>query len=399
VEKGFRMTHKILGLLIGGLTLAASASPALAASVTVEIEGQSLQAAPATVTTTATLTKGTYTCSNANSVLSALDAATAGDWDGITYGPSVPERIRAESHPIGPGASSWAFYVNGKFVNGDACSTSLNDGDRVLWFWSDAFASEGYDEPVLLEAPTTATPGQPFTVTVRQADTTFDPTTFEGTTVLSAASGASVAGGAAPATTGADGKASVTVPGGPYTLVATNGKRAPARVAGCATNGHDGFCGTTASADGPAPSTTPAPCATTGDDGRCGSPDKRAALGAFASALGEGKKYKKGQGPRQLAGHVADDASGLADVRLRLTGNDHGACTTYDSKREAFVKLKRCGAVHGKWFSIGAKQDFTYLLPAKLGRGRWVLDLQVVDKAGNKTSLARGTSRVVFTVA
>lgn len=387
------MTHKILGLLVGGLTLAASASPALAANVTVEFEGQSLQAAPAPATTAATLTKGSYTCSNANSVLSALDAATAGDWDGVTYGPSVPERVRSESHPIGPGASSWAFYVNGKFVNGDACSTSLSDGDRVLWFWSDAYASEGYDEPVLLDAPTTPSPGEPFTVTVRQADTTFDPMTYVGTTTQSPAGGASVAGGTSAATTDADGKASVTVPGGPYTLVATKGNRAPARISGCATNGHDGFCGTTA--DTPAP----APCVTSGDDGRCGSPDKRAALGAFAASLGEGKKYKKGQGPRELSGHVADDPSGLADVRLRLTGNDHGKCTTYDAKREALVKLKRCGAVHGTWFSLGAKQDFIYLLPAKLGRGRWVLDLMVVDKAGNRTSLARGTSRVVFFVA
>jgi hypothetical protein len=35
-----------------------------------------------------------------------------------------------------------------------------------------------------------------------------------------------------------------------------------------------------------------------------------------------------------------------------------------------------------------------------LGRGRYVLDVVAVDKAGNKvTSLARGTTRVVFTVA
>jgi hypothetical protein len=86
-------------------------------------------------------------------------------------------------------------------------------------------------------------------------------------------------------------------------------------------------------------------------------------------------------------------------VRLRLTGNDRGRCTTYDGKKEALVALKRCGAERGLWFSVGTGQDFKYLLPAKLGRGRWVLDLQVVDKAGNRTTLARGTSRVVFTVA
>jgi hypothetical protein len=62
--------------------------------------------------------------------------------------------------------------------------------------------------------------------------------------------------------------------------------------------------------------------------------------------------------------------------------------------------MKKCGATHGTWFSVGDKADFAYLLPSKLGAGRYVLDLQVVDKAGNKTAgLARGTTRVVFTVA
>jgi hypothetical protein len=401
VEKGLRMNTNILGLLAGGLTLAL-ASPALAANVSVEIEGQTLQSAPVAATTAASLTKGSYTCSSSDSVLSALDSATAGDWDGTTYGPSVPERIHGESHPIASGQSSWAFYVNGRFVNGDSCSgVNLHDGDKVLWFWSGAYASSGYDEPVLLDAPATAVPGRPFTVSVKQADTTFDSTTYEGTTTLSPASGASVAGGAAAATTGADGAATVTVPAGPYTLVATKGNRAPSRIAGCATDGADGFCGTT-KADGGSTATTttttPAPCVTSGDDGRCGSPDRQAAPGAL-TALAEGKTYKKGQGPRQIAGHVADDPSGIADVRVRITGNDHGRCRTYDAKREALVTLRRCGATRGTWFSVGDKADFLYLLPSKLGRGRWVVDLQVVDKAGNTTSLARGTSRVVFTVA
>jgi hypothetical protein len=114
----------------------------------------------------------------------------------------------------------------------------------------------------------------------------------------------------------------------------------------------------------------------------------------------EGKKYKKGAGPRELSGKVAADGSGLADVRLRLTRNDRGACSTYDGKTEKFKAMKKCGATRGVWFSVGDKAAFTYLLPSKLGRGRYVLDVQVVDKAGNTTQqLARGTSRVVFTVA
>jgi hypothetical protein len=116
--------------------------------------------------------------------------------------------------------------------------------------------------------------------------------------------------------------------------------------------------------------------------------------------VSEGRKYAKGKGPRELAGKVAADGSGIAGVRLRLTRNDKGKCSSYDGKTEKFKTIKKCGAKHGVWFSVGDKADWTYLLPAKLGRGRYVLDVEVTDKAGNKTAaLARGTSRVVFTVA
>jgi hypothetical protein len=389
------MTHKLLGLLVGGLTLAATASPAFAAKVSVEIEGQTVLKAPALVDTTAAVAKaGGASCSGAVPA-TALEAAVGGDWDGPSYGVT---RILTETHPFVSGGSSWAVYVNGQFINDTVCDHPLADGDKVLFWWSDAFATEGYDEPLLLSAPATATPGTPFTVTASETTTAFDPSTFAGTTTIAPSAAATVAGGTAAATTGADGKASVTVAGGPYTLVVTKGNRAPARISGCATTGSDGFCGTTAGA-APAPPAPPAACVSTGSDGFCGSPDKLAANAAL-TGVSEGKKYKKGAGPRQLAGTVAADGSGLRDVRLRLTRNDKGACATYDGKTEKFKALKQCGAVHGVWFSIGPKQEFSYLLPAKLTRGRYVLDVQVVDQAGNTTkSLARGTSRVVFTVA
>jgi hypothetical protein len=391
------MNKKILGLLVGGLTLGLGASGASAATVSVEIEGQTVIKAPAVVTTAASVSKpGGASCSGAVPA-TALEAATGGDWDGPSFGVT---RILAESHPFVSGGSSWAVYVNGKFFNDTACDHPLADGDKVLFFWSDAFASEGYDEPVLLDAPTTAVPGQAFTVKASNADTTFDPDTFAGTTTLTPSSGTTVTGGTAAVTTGADGSARVTVAGGPYTLIAKNANRAPARIVGCATNGADGFCGTTAKPGATPPAQTPpAACVTNGHDGFCGTADKVAANAAI-TAISEGKKYKKGAGPRQLAGKVAADGSGLSDVRLRLTRNDGGQCATYDGKTEKFKTLKKCGATHGVWFSVGANADFTYLLPSKLGRGRYVLDVQVVDKAGNTTAaLARGTSRVVFTVA
>jgi hypothetical protein len=395
------MNKHILGLLVGGFTLAMSASPAMAltpalpASVSVEISGQTEAKAPVTVTTKDAVNKpGGANCVGPNPA-TALDAAVGGDWDGPDYGVT---RILSESHPFASGASSWAVYVNGQFINDTVCTHALGKDDKVLFWWSNAFATEGYDEPVLLDGPATAVPGKPFAVKVNETATTFDPNTYAGTTAITPSAGASVAGGAATATTGADGSAQVTVAAaGPYTLVATKGNRAPARITGCATNGSDGFCGTAA----PPPNLPIGPpCVDpTRNDGFCNSSDKVAAT-ATLTGVSEGKKYKKGAGPRELSGKVASDFSGIADVRLRLTRNDGGKCATYDGKTEKLKAVKKCGAARGVWFSVGAKQEFTYLLPSKLGRGRYVLDVEVTDKAGNTTkSLARGTSRVVFFVA
>jgi hypothetical protein len=396
---GTRMKHKILGLLVGGLTLAATASPALAAKVSVEIEGLSVTVAPTVVETPATVTKGGGSCPSGNNVLGALDALTKGDWDGSIY---AATRILAENHPFTSGEPGWVFVINGKATADYGCGATLVDGDKLLWYASAGTpsypASSGWTDPVLLAAPSAAVPGQPFAVTATDTTTSYGEYDAPTGTAFAPSAGATVSGGTAPVTTGADGTAQVTVAGGPYTLVAAEGNRAPARIAGCATNGSDGFCGTIAGA-APVPPPPAAPCVTNGSDGFCGSPDKVAANAAI-TAITEGKKYKKGSGPRQLAGKVANDGSGIADVRLRLTRNDNNTCATYDGKTEKFKAIKKCGATHGTWFSVGAKQDFTYLLPSKLTRGRYVLDVEVTDKAGNTTkSLARGTSRVVFFVA
>ncbi|MET0603930.1 MAG: DUF4430 domain-containing protein [Baekduia sp.] len=399
------MKKQILGLLVGGFTLAMTASPAMAASVSVEIEGQAKILAPTIVTTPSSVNKdGTNSC-DGNTAMGALDAATGGNWSGsYSLNSYSVETVLGESHPFGTGAY-WTFYVNGNYANAGPCGIPVQDNDKILFYAGDnAFVDGqgGFDEPVLLTAPATAKPGVPFTVTARNAVTTFD-SSYTGTTHFEPAAGATVQGGTATVTTGADGSAQVTVPSGPYALVVTNANRAPGRISGCATTGTDGACGSTqlicpagSNACGTPP---PAPCFTTGSDGFCGSPDKVVANAAI-TAVTEGKKYKKGAGPRELSGKVANDGSGIADVRLRLTRTDGRKCATYDGKTEKFRTLKKCGAAHGVWFSVGAKQEFTYLLPSKLGRGRYVLDVEVTDKAGNTTkSLARGTSRVVFFVA
>ena len=55
-------------------------------------------------------------------------------------------------------------------------------------------------------------------------------------------------------------------------------------------------------------------------------------------------------------------------------------------------------AVRRAYFRIGDRQDWSYLLPRRLGPGRYVLDAVAIDKAGNREALARGRNRVVFFV-
>ena len=86
-------------------------------------------------------------------------------------------------------------------------------------------------------------------------------------------------------------------------------------------------------------------------------------------------------------------------VKLRLTRIDGRSCTYFSGKSERFRlnSRARCGAPHGFWFSVGDRSDVDYLLPSKLPRGRYVLDVKATDKAFNRDDVRRrGSNRVVF---
>jgi len=72
-------------------------------------------------------------------------------------------------------------------------------------------------------------------------------------------------------------------------------------------------------------------------------------------------------------------------------------CSFYSGVTDAF-KGMRCGAGHGHFFSAGSKSSFSYLLPSALAPGRYVLDLEATNGAGERTKLARGSTRLVFYV-
>jgi hypothetical protein len=372
------MRRRSLGL--AAVILAVAATPALAApTVTVRVEGQNATLLPATTVTLGStpVVLADATCPG-NSAAAALDEATGGNWDRKQFSSS----ILGESH-IFAANDYWAEWVSGRY-GGGLCSDLLNEGDELLMLvdTSDPSGAPTVFPLVLAGAPARVAPGAAFTVTVTQYRTTGMP----GTSTPEPAAGVSVGG----ATTGADGRATVTLStAGATTLRAVRGAARSAPVPVCVSTGSDGACGSTAASA----------CATTGDDGLCGTKDRRAPRAKIASIV-EGQRFGKGKGPRTLSGTVAGDPSGIAGVRLRLTRNDHGHCQTFDGRSERLVAVKRCGAKRGKWFSAGDRQQWSYLLPARLGPGRYVLDVQARDRAGNvDTLLQRTRTRVVFFVS
>ena len=237
-----------------------------------------------------------------------------------------------------------AEYQNGEFQMVGACADPIANGDDVL------FAYGTGSEPLLeLSGPAGVRAGQPFTVRVTDA-------------AGAPAAGASVGG----ATTGADGNATVGgLAAGVHDLKASRtGAIRSNRVR------------VTATADG----TVPPPQ----------TPNVTDTTAPVATLAGLRRSYARGKGPRTLRGTVSD-AGGIRAVKLRLTRRLGKACWYFSGSKERFVR-RRCGTDHA--FRIGADADWSYLLPARLRRGRYVLQAYAIDRAGNRGA----STRVAFTV-
>ena len=82
--------------------------------------------------------------------------------------------------------------------------------------------------------------------------------------------------------------------------------------------------------------------------------------------------FSRKKAPRTLRGTVAADPSGLSAVKIRLTAQARQTCSYFSGGRERFRKTHLCG--HGAFFKVGDRADWSYLLPKRLGRGRYVLE-------------------------
>jgi hypothetical protein len=331
----------------------------------------------------------------ANSAAAAINLAVNGNWDhGESNGGAgnFTETILGETHDFTHNSDTWAVWVDYRWAGG-ICTDLLSQGDEVLLIADhepEPFFSPTVWPLVVSGAPATAQVGVPFTAQVSEIRTPAETFAEPGEGTPTPVAGVTLGGiGAASSVSDAAGNLSVTpTSAGSLTLIASKAGDAPsAPLVVCAHAGNDGNCGT--SAPGAAAATgSPAPSATVAYKGPF-------ALVAHATDLLDGHVYPRARAPRVLSGTVLGH-SRVATVSLKLRRRDRGRCSAYNGATTRFTAT-RCG--RGAFFQVATTPSFSYLLPSSLAPGRYVLDIQATDTAGNRTALARGSTRLVFYVA
>jgi hypothetical protein len=382
------------------VVLALGASNALAAgpaSGSVRIEGltKTLLAPTSVTTTTAPVVNDgnpSHACEG-TSALGALQVATGGNWAGEwseTFSQYFINGIEGETHTFVEHVRSyfWSFWLNDVEQLTGACGAHFEAGDRVLFFpiCDELCPAEPEPTPLEIEAPATANAGEAVKATVKQYSKTGEP---------SPAVGAVIAWTGGEATTDSLGRATVTFAStGSIEMHVTGSASGPPAVRTetsiCVHAGNDGTCGATAPSGAPS---------TSSSEGEVLSSKSAPYRGPYAvvsrmTNLIDGHVYARRRAPRLLAGDVLAH-TGVASVSLELRRRDNGRCYSYDGVLARF-RSARCG--QGSFFVVSHNTSFSYLLPAALGPGRYVLDSEATDIAGNHTALARGTTRIVFYV-
>jgi hypothetical protein len=366
------------------------AQPASADPVTVRIEGETAQLAATTVDPPATGVFGPNDCPW-DSAGGAIQLATGGNWDG---GPFV-STILGETHSYAA-RDWWQFWMNRSAASVGVCAQPIDPGDEILMIVQ---RDDPTFQPTVFPLFVTAAPasverGAPAQVTI--AEHVVD---VAGTTTPRPAAGATVAGGGATAVTGADGRATLTFPqAGSVDVRATAPSRAPSNVARIAVT------------EPGAPAAPGAPAgASSGTAGSAGSGGDHRPPRSFVSGIEEQQVFSRRRAPRVLRGRSGEgvpfshgrlrsDPSGLLMVKLRLTVNAGGRCGAWSPSRERFVGT-RCGARHGWYFDIGDRAEWEYQLAQRLPRGRYVLDVNAIDRSYNRDDeRRRGENRIVFHV-
>jgi len=366
------------------------------ATVTVRVEGQNATLlAPTQVTTTTSPVvkdgKPEDSCPG-TSALGALHLATGGAWSG-PWDESFKQyeifSIENESHEFGSGFF-WELWVEHKASQTGACESELSPSSKEVLFYPCSETASECPSPLGIEAPARADIGESVVVRVIK---------FSATGESSAASGATISGAGEEATTDANGNATLKFPSpGEMTVHVSASGLVRTEATICVHNGNDGTCGTTAPTTSSTSTSTNTGTSTavTGVAGFTKSAPYTGpyALVARATDLIEDHTYGRTDAPRVLSGTVLAH-SAVSTISLQLRRRYKGRCYAYNGTRERFV-VTRCGK--GGYFKVSTSASYSYLLPAALAPGRYVLDIRATDASGNHTTLARGSSRIVFYV-
>ena len=350
---------------LAGLMTLCFCAPAWAAPVTVQlrVEGASATLFEGPVTTDGKTivdgptepAPGPHPCDGTNeganpapgpTMTSALDDGQAGDaytwagsWNVGLFDFSVDR--------IGPDANTatqfWGYALNFVTAGAGGCHIQVKAGDEVLFAY-DFFSKT---RVLRLTGPTSAVAGQPTTVRVVDGG--------NGSPVA----GASVGG----TTTAADGTATVTF-------------------------SSDGVQRLKAEAAGAVRSNALSIAVGAGAQATAQAVVDRTAPVIALSSLRAGARYRRG--PRLLAGSVAD-AGGILQSYFRLRRTARGGCSWYSAKRERFTRPRSCRSA--RFNRVGDRGAFSYLLPERLPRGRYLLEVKALDRALNVS-----TRRVRFSV-
>lgn len=300
-------------------------------------------------------------------MISALDDASAAagfGWSGTwfdSFGDYLVDEIGSEP---GGAAGFWGTVLNFEPTPVGGCQQQVAEGDEALFALGNV-----YSQPLLaLAGDTRATVGQAAGLQV------VNGTSGDGV------AGASVAG--VPGQTDAGGRlAAVFDSPGVKVLKA----EAPGAIRSnawhvCVEAPGSGTCG------GFVPPRAVPPAAAVRDS---------AAPTVRISGPRNGRRYRRG--PRLLRGVTTDDRSGVKQVKLALRRHVRGkGCRWWSKRRDRFVG-RNCRKKF--FFGIGADANWSYLLPRALGPGHYVLDVKVIDAAGNRApKFRRGQNRTVFDV-
>jgi hypothetical protein len=353
------VSRKIIGSVIGALAVAGLAAPVAQAGtpakVSVRVEAPGHTVASTTLTTTRTkVTKdgnAAHTCSG-TSVAGALEQATGGKWtaswfDGLGYAVDSIGGVKAPADF----SAYWTLWINGKSSTTGVCDSELQAGDQVLEF----LCTSTPDFSSCTNLPLALTAGR-----VRHGAVKVKVVRLKGDGTSEPVAGAVVHGGTKDVTTAADGSASVVLRDGQTALRATHtGDVASAQLS----------------------------CLLGGKGGSCGSKDTTPPV-LQVKGIADGVTFAAADAPRTLHG-IARDPGGVT-VWLRLTRHAGGVCKAFDGARGRF---RTCPKQPEPLFAVGDRAKWSYLLPAKLAAGGYVLVVRATDNAGNAT-----TQKLRFTV-